>query len=74
MPCNGLLTFPDEKKFAILSKWFLYYEVEELEEALLVGREDDTIPIFATFNTHYNSIIISTKRDVRVYGAKNGRI
>lgn len=74
MPCNGILTFPDEKKFAILSKRFLYYDIEELEEALMIGWEDDTIPIYATFNTHYNNIIICTKWDVRIYGAQNGRI
>lgn len=69
MPCNGILTFPDEKKFAILSKRFLYYDIEELEEALMIGREDDTIPLYATFNKHYNNFIICTKRDVRIYGA-----
>jgi len=50
----------------------LYYEVEELEEALLIGKEEDSIPIYATFNYHYNNFVICTKRDVRVYGAKNG--
>lgn len=74
MPVNGLITFADESKFFILSKWFLQYEWEELEEALLIGREDDTIPIFAEFNKHYNNFIVCTKRDVWIYNSHNGRI
>lgn len=60
--------------FYILSKRFLQYEIEELEEALLIGREDDTIPIYAEFNTHYNNFVICTKRDVRIYNSMTGRI
>ena len=48
--------------------------MEELEEALLMGREEDTIPIFAEFNHHYNNFVICTKRDVRIYNSTTGRI
>jgi len=74
MPVNGLLTFGDESSFFILSKWFLQYDIEELEEAFLVGREDDTIPLYAEFNKHYNNFVICTKWDVWIYNSQTGWI
>jgi len=40
----------------------------------LIGWEDDTIPIYAEFNTHYNNFVICTKRDVWIYNSMTGRI
>ena len=72
LPCFGLLTFPNAKQFAVLSKRLIFYDTnEEMEE---VEDINDFECIFAAFNEHYLNFIVVTKKDIRIYNASDGRV